>query len=105
MHAPPAVSYPAGRNRFAAGLCLVLWLAGLAVTFTWLWTTPAPGWRQATGLAAVVACGLAALLFWHRMPAGLLAWDGAHWSWAAGAHPRVGHPEVALDLQSVLLLR
>jgi toxin CptA len=53
-------------------------------------------------LAASAALGWRA---WLRSPVGLLRWDGSGWSWNEGGTSVAGSPEIALDLQSHLLLR
>lgn len=106
MHAAPSVTYPVGRSRFAAALSLVLWGAGLLAVAWWTWQAQAAGWRHALAFAAVAACGLAATWAWRRSPVGYLRWDGGAWSWQDDtSDAEAGHPEVALDLQSRLLLR
>lgn len=105
MHAAPSVSYPVGRSRFALAALALAWLAALAVALLWTVQVQEAGWRQGLAWAAAGCGGLVALGGWLRSPAGTLAWDGG-WRWtpALGA-PEEGRPELALDLQSRLLLR
>jgi hypothetical protein len=106
MHAAPSVSYPVGRSRFAGLLLLLLWLAGLAAVAAWAWQSNRPGWRQLAGAAAVLAAGMLSFAGWLRAPRGVLAWDGAAWTWdAMGLAAATGRPQVVLDWQSRLLLR
>jgi toxin CptA len=100
------VTYPVGRSRFAAGFAVLLWGVGLLAVLVWTWQAQAPGWRQALALAAVGVFGLSAAWAWSRSAKGFLRWDGGAWSWQHDACDAVaGQPEVALDLQSRLLLR
>lgn len=110
MHAAPSVSYPVGRSRFALACLGCLWLAGAAAAVAWWLQAPGVGWRQALVLLAVLAGGLLAAAGWQRSAQGTLAWDGGGWRWEEagpqeGATMRAGRPQVALDLQSRLLLR
>jgi hypothetical protein len=104
MHAPPSVTYPVGRSPFAAGAGAVLVLAGLAAATTFSLQS-AVGWRQLAAFAAVGACAVACWQAWLRSPVGSLHWDGTGWSWDEGGAPAIGSPDIALDLQSRLLLR
>lgn len=104
MHSAPSVSYPVGRSAFAGRAALALGAAGLAVIA--LWSLQAPfGWRQLAALAALLACAGLAWDAWRRSPAGLLRWDGLEWTWEESGLAAAGQPELALDLQSRLLLR
>jgi hypothetical protein len=106
MHAAPSVSFPVGRSRFAAVLLAGLWLAGLAAAAAWWAQAAAPGWRQALALAAVAACGVAALAGWLQSATGTVHWDGDGWRWVEGTRSaQAGQPELALDLQRHMLLR
>jgi hypothetical protein len=107
MHAAPSVTYPVGRSAFAAALAAGLAAAGLAASMLWT-AQSALGWRQGLAFAAAGACALLAAAGWLRSPAGRLCWDGAGWRWEArdeGAGGDAGRPEIALDLQSRLLVR
>lgn len=110
MRGAPQVTLPAGRSLLAFGLPLALLVLGLGLTALWAWQAPGPG--PIAGLAAWLAY---ALLFVGRWPAtGVLSWDGSTWHWWPDA-PRAAPagsigacevlPEVALDLQGLILLR
>jgi toxin CptA len=103
MHNAPSVSYPVGRPRFAGLLAAGLWLVGAGVTAVWVQQADAPGWRQVVATIALAVLGSWALFSWLRSPSGQLQWDGAGWAGPAGAAG--GAPDVALDLQQVLLVR
>jgi hypothetical protein len=106
MHAAPSVSHPVGRSRFAGFLLLLLWLAGLAAVAAWASQSTSPGWRQLAGAFAVMAAGPLAFAAWFRSARGVLAWDGAAWTWdAPGLAVATGRPQLVLDWQSRLLLR
>lgn len=105
MHNAPSVSYPVGRSLWAAVLVFAGWLAGAAAAGWWVLASPAPGWRQGLGVAAVLLAGAWAAWEWRRMPAGELSWDGSRWAWPGAAPAEPLSVEAALDLQHVLLLR
>jgi toxin CptA len=105
MHAAPSVSYPVGRSRFAGLVLAGLWLLALAGVVLWTLQSDAAGWRQALGGAALVAAGAWAGLGWLRSATGILSWEAGGWQWEEGAATHRGQPEIALDLQSRLLLR
>jgi toxin CptA len=100
MHAAPSVSYPVGRSRFAGALAGALVLLGLAAAIVWSVQSSTVGWRQVAAFGAVFACGGLAARAWWAAPQGVLRWDGG-WSWGTEA----GSVEIALDLQSRMLLR
>jgi hypothetical protein len=104
MHAAPSVSYPVGRSLFAAGACGLAALAGLAAVAAWSLLVPF-GLRQVAAFAVVLACVSLASHAWLHAPVGILHWDGGAWAWEEGGATGAGRPEVALDLQSRLLLR
>ena len=104
MHAPPSVSYPVGRSAFAARAYGGLALLGLLAAAAWALQTPG-SWRPVAGFAAVLASAAFAGLAWYRGAAGMLRWDGREWHWEEGGAAWVGTPELALDLQSRMLLR
>ena len=66
------------------------------------------GWRQLTGVAAIVCAGSAAFHGWNTAPVGQLAWDGQVWRWEGPGY-QAGVAEydlsVALDFQNLILLR
>jgi toxin CptA len=105
MHAAPSVTYPVARSAFAGALLALLVAAGLASAVAFTMQSGAFGWRQAAALATVVAGGLLAALAWLHSARGLLQWDGLAWQWEEGGSSGPGRPELALDLQSRLLLR
>jgi hypothetical protein len=103
MHSAPSVSYPVGRSAFAGGVSAALALLGLLVAAGWTMQSGF-GWRQGAAFVAVLACAGLAWHGWLRSPQGVLRWDGFAWSWEGGAEVVPGRPELALDLQSRLLL-
>jgi len=106
MHAAPSVNYPVGRSRFAGALLGAAWLLGALAILAWTLQAQAPGWRQLAAALLLAACGGAAAAGWWRSAAGTLAWDGAAWRFSPAGQPdEAGRPELALDLQSHLLLR
>lgn len=105
MRSAPSVTFPVGRSRYGRGIMLLAWLLGLATLALWLLHGPAPGWRHALAGGALLACAAVAWWSWRRQPqAGELAWDGAAWTWSAGAAAGPVHLEVACDLQSAMLV-
>jgi toxin CptA len=104
MHSAPSVSYPVGRSAFAGWLYAALALLGALAFLTWVLASSF-GWRQVMALVAVLASAGLALQGWRRSPVGVLLWDGESWAWQKGEVIASGHPEIALDLQSRLLLR
>ena len=105
MHAAPSVSYPVGRSAFAGRLYALAALAGVAVAGAWCLQSPAMNWRHACALAAVLVAGALAARGWLASPVGVLHWDGDGWQWQEGASVAAGQAEIALDLQSRLLVR
>ncbi len=105
MHAAPSVSYPVGRCGFAALLLALLVLLALAAAVAWTLQSSAFGWRQALAFGAVLASGGFAGVGWLRSATGVLRWDGENWQWQEGLEPQAGTLELALDLQSRMLLR
>lgn len=104
MHSAPSVSYPVGRSAFAGRLLACLGLLGLSAAAAWTLQSGF-GWRQFAAFLAVLASGTLAAGGWRRSPRGVLSWDGTAWGWEQGGLRRPGRPELALDLQSRLLLR
>ena len=105
MHQAPSVSYPVGRSGFAARTYAALALLGLAAACAWTFQAQAFGWRQALAAGAALACAAFAWSGWRRSPCGILRWDGSGWQWEEGGAAEAGQPELALDLQTVMLLR
>ena|SRR5436190_111072 len=109
MHGSPSCTITV--TRFAAWRVAVaaVLLAALASLGAWLLGSPlgAEAWvRAAVGAAALVSLGLAASLW--RQPPVRLRWDGLSWALAPAADlgaERPGRLEVAIDLDSFLLLR
>ena len=106
MHDAPSVNYPVGRSRWAAALGAAAWLGGAAVTLLWSAQPQVAAWRLAIAWTAVAAAALLSWRAWRAAPGGVLAWDGAAWTWARhGAGGVSGDVRVALDLQRLLLVR
>jgi toxin CptA len=103
MHNAPSVSCPVGRPLVAGVAAALVWLAGAAVTLLWTLEVDVPGWRQVTAACALAVAGAWSLRSWLRSATGELHWDGGGWM-APGASG-VGELDVALDLQSILLVR
>jgi toxin CptA len=104
MHSAPSVNYPVGRSAFVGWLYIAFASLGALAVVAWLFQSSF-GWRQALALVAVLASSGLALLGWHRSQVGVLRWDGESWAWERGGVVAFGRPEIALDLQSRLLLR
>jgi hypothetical protein len=104
MHSAPSVSYPVGRSAFVAWLYAALVLVALLALLAWVMQSSL-GWRQWVALAAVLASAAIAARDWQGSPTGGLRWDGVYWSWEEGGTATPGHPEIAMDLQSRLLVR
>lgn len=105
MHSAPSVSYPVGRSRFAGLLSLAAWVLGALAIAWWQVQAQAPSWRQWMAWSVLAGAGAFAAWAWARSPRGVLAWDGATWSWTEGQDVQAGTLEVGLDLQRWLLLR
>jgi hypothetical protein len=105
MHAAPSVSYPVGRSASAAVLLALLSTLGLAAVLAFTLQSAALGWRHGAAWAALVAAGVLAGAGWLRSASGVLHWDGVAWQWEEGGATGSGRTEIALDLQSRLLLR
>ncbi|HWI80691.1 hypothetical protein [Ramlibacter sp.] len=105
MHDAPSVSYPVGRSRWGAALLALAWLAGVAAVLAWSLQPQVAAWRLAAAWSAVIGAGALALRQYRRAPAGILAWDGASWSWSEGSGPAAsGRLRLSLDLQQILLV-
>jgi toxin CptA len=105
MHAAPSVSYPVGRSAFAGRLLAALILLGLAAATAWTLQAPPSAWRHGLAFGSLGICSAVAMLAWLHSPQGVLRWDGTEWQWLAGQGSAPGRIELALDLQSHLLLR
>jgi toxin CptA len=105
MHSAPSVSFPVARSRLAARMLAACWLAGAVATGLYLTQSPASLSRALALAGWLAAGGLVAARGWLASPRGTLAWDGEAWTWSDGAPPRTGSIDVALDLQTLLLLR
>lgn len=102
MHNAPSVSCPVGRPLVAGLAAAGVWLAGAAVTLLWIHEVDVPGWRQAAAACALAVAGAWSLHSWLRSATGEMHWDACGWTAPGGAG--VGEMDVALDLQSVLLV-
>ena len=106
MHSAPSVSYPVGRSPFALRATLLLAGGALLVATAWSVQAGGLGWRQAAAFALVFACASFSWGAWRRSHTGVLQWDGLGWTWQdAAGDAATGRPDIALDLQSRLLLR
>jgi toxin CptA len=108
LHNAPSVSYPLGRSRFLGCLLLGAWLVAAGVSLWWWRTAPPGDWRPWVGCLSWLLAGLAMAAGWHRSPVGALHWDGELWFWESQAcrdGSALAPPVVAIDLQTVMLLR
>lgn len=75
------------------------------------WLSQHARWPAATTAVIAIAAALVAAACAHAglrrvISGGVLAWDSAQWSWAAGGEaPCAGNARVMLDLDAWLLLR
>lgn len=108
MHSAPSVTYPVGRSRGAGRILIAAWALGACCAGVSCYLLDGAGWRQALLVLSVLFSGVAAGLALRADGAGELRFDGLGWS-LAGADPGRGahaaRATVALDLQSLLLLR
>jgi toxin CptA len=87
-------------------MLLAAWLAGVAVALLWSAQPQVAPWRLALMWTAVAVTGVLALRSWARAAAGVLAWDGAGWTWREGAGAAAaGTIELSLDVQHTMLVR
>jgi len=102
------VSYPLGRSHWQAWVLSGFWIAAVLLVGAWVVASQQVGWRQLTGLAAVIGAGLAAYRGWKNSPVGQLAWDGQVWRWEGPGY-QAGVAEYTLlaaaDFKTVMLLR
>jgi len=126
MHSAPSVNYPVGRCRFFA---VLLWLQACTALglITWWWAVsandPSSIQRFWSGLGSAfwLAWGFWSVRYWRQSPEGRLEWDAqapsatlqpddarGAWLWwdaASTDATRLNSVEVALDLQTRVLLR
>lgn len=106
MHSAPTVSYPVGPSAGAGRLLAVLWLLGMAAAILACVQSYTFGWRQ---LLLLASAGAAGALAWHGLrragDAAELRFDGRAWSLSGRSALRGARARLALDLQSLLLLR
>ncbi|MDM0104764.1 hypothetical protein QTH97_07460 [Variovorax sp. J22R24] len=100
------MNYPVGRSRYAERLLLVLWALGVCGVTVACVQAAGFDWRQGV---LVLSAGVAGLAAWtgvlrYADPADL-SFDGQHWSISGHAALRTARASVALDLQSLLLVR
>ncbi len=105
MHSAPAVSYPMGRSRLHGLAILCFAVAGALVMLLWVASSDRLRWPHAAAVLLWLLGISTALWRWYCMPAGLLIWDAQAWYWTVDDQPSLVRPEVALDLQSWMLLR
>lgn len=106
MHGAPSVSHPVGRSSWAACIAAALWTIAALMSVAW-GAAGASGWRVWLAGSVLIALGAIAAWSWWHAPEGILAWDGARWTWSpAGASmAHEGALAVALDLQGLILVR
>lgn len=105
MHQPPGVVWRLARTRHQGRALLLLGALVCLVHGAW--------WLQSGALAAVQFCAsaaaVAALLYawldWRRSPAGPIQWDGQAWFWSGPLGVVQVVPVVAMDFQTLMLLR
>ena len=102
MYSAPSVSYPVGRSRDAARLLWTIWAAGACCAGAASYQFDSIGWRQGLLLACVALAGFAVRRMLASPPA-VLAFDGQHWSLSGAAS--LASVDIAIDLQSLLLVR
>ena len=108
MSRAPSVSYPVERGLAVTVLLATVWALAAALNLAWLQAAgsgdSAPWWGL--GCLALATPGL--LLYWRRVPAGELSWDGEQWLWTSSAYPAgvyLKRPQIVLDLQGVVIAR
>ena len=108
MHSAPSVIYPVGRSRGATRSLLVLWALGACCAGASCYLFDSVGWRQLLLVLSVLFSGVAAGFGLRRDGAAVLHFDGLHWSLTGGDPSRgvrAGRATVALDFQSLMLVR
>ena len=102
------MTYPLGRSRWQVWVLSGLWAVAVLLVAAWVLASQLTGWRQLTGIAAVICVGLVVYQGWKNSPVGQLAWDGQVWRWEGPGY-QAGIAEYkllrALDFQNVMLLR
>ncbi|HEY2255529.1 MAG TPA: hypothetical protein VGI11_07815 [Variovorax sp.] len=106
MHSAPSVNYPVGRSRGAGRLLGLVWAFGAAGLLVACLQAGSLGWRHGLLGFAVLFAGAAASVGLRRCtePADL-GFDGRRWSISGRGPLRSAKARVALDLQSLLLVR
>lgn len=108
MHSAPSVTYPVGRSRGATRILIATWALGACCAGLSCYLFDSAGWRQLLLVLSVLFSGIAAALGLRSDGAGVLHFDGLHWSLTGTDRGRAVHAaraSVALDLQSLLLVR
>jgi toxin CptA len=107
MHSAPSVNYPVGRSRYARRLLVSVWALGVGCVTLASLQAGGLDWRQAVlALSAIVAGAAAWTGMLQSAAPGELDFDGRHWSISGGSTPlRTARASVALDLQSLILVR
>ncbi|WP_307867025.1 hypothetical protein [Variovorax sp. E3] len=102
------MNYPVGRSRGATRILLFLWALGACCAGASCYLFDSAGWRQLLLVLSVVFAGVAAGFGLRRDGAGVLHFDGLHWTLTGADPTRAVHGAralVALDFQSLMLLR
>ncbi|MDH6590874.1 toxin CptA [Variovorax sp. TBS-050B] len=108
MHSAPSVNYPVGRSRGATRILIAAWALGACCAGISCYLFDGAAWRQVLLVLSVLFSGAAAALALRSDGAAELRFDGLCWSLAGSDPGRSVHAAravVALDLQSLLLLR
>ncbi|MDR6885947.1 MULTISPECIES: hypothetical protein [Variovorax] len=108
MHSAPSVTYPVGRSRGATRILIATWALGACCAGLSCYLFDSAGWRQLLLILSVLFSGVAAAVGLRSDGAGVLHFDGLQWA-LTGTHRgravRAARASVALDLQSLLLVR
>jgi toxin CptA len=106
MHSAPSVNYPVGHSRSARRLLLSIWLLGASGMALACLQSGGAAWRQALLGLSVLGAGAAAWAGFRRASAsGALNFDGRNWSITGFGGLEGARASVALDLQSLMLVR
>jgi len=102
----PALRFHIGPSRFLRRGVMVMAVAGGLALLGWSWEGAPPSHTMWVGAALLwLACTGVALHFVRHLPQGILAWDGAAWSFEIPGQPLlVGQLRVHMDAQTHLLL-